>query len=253
MTGIVDKLNDELLRQNFDEENKEPGDFVSYYEAIAKMYADVEGAISVLSDMNSDKSIVFYGSFARELGLSNLNKQESVDSIWEDEILKRIHTDDLNDKYLFELRFFHFIKQYPWRKRKYYYLSEKLRMMSSTGNFLFVHHRMFYFHSPVNHSVRFALCLYTPLVYNIPDGACIVNSVTGTTSILDNSQDNGILSEREKDVLRLIGQGMISKHIARKLFISINTVSRHRQNILEKLQVKNSIEACRIAKELGII
>lgn len=69
MTGIVDKLNDELLRLNFDEENKEPGDFVSYYEAIAKMYADVEGAISVLSDMNSDKSIVYYGSFARELGL----------------------------------------------------------------------------------------------------------------------------------------------------------------------------------------
>ena len=36
----------------------------------------------------------------------------------------------------------------------------------------------------------------------------------------------------------------MSKDIAQTLSISINTVNRHRQNILEKLQVNNSIEAC---------
>ena len=35
--------------------------------------------------------------------------------------------------------------------------------------------------------------------------------------------------------------------------ISVNTVSRHRQEILAKLQVKNSIEACRVAQDLGLI
>ena len=37
------------------------------------------------------------------------------------------------------------------------------------------------------------------------------------------------------------------------LAISPNTVSRHRQEILGKLQVKNSIEACRIARDLELI
>lgn len=62
-----------------------------------------------------------------------------------------------------------------------------------------------------------------------------------------------ILSVREKQVLSLIGKGLTSKKIAETLSISINTVSRHRQEILGKLQVKNSIEACRVAKDLKLI
>lgn len=46
---------------------------------------------------------------------------------------------------------------------------------------------------------------------------------------------------------------LTSKEIAETLSISINTVSRQRQEILGKLQVKNSIEACRIAKDLKLI
>ena len=46
---------------------------------------------------------------------------------------------------------------------------------------------------------------------------------------------------------------MMSKEIASTLSISINTVNRHRQNILEKLHVSNSIEACRIAKGLKLL
>ena len=57
----------------------------------------------------------------------------------------------------------------------------------------------------------------------------------------------------KRQILQLIDMGKTSHEIARELFISKNTVSRHRQNILEKLQVKNSIEACRIAKELKLL
>ena len=70
---------------------------------------------------------------------------------------------------------------------------------------------------------------------------------------LESNQDSGILSEREKQILRLIDQGMMSRDIAETLCISIHTVSRHRQEILGKLQVRNSIEACRIARDLKII
>ncbi len=62
-----------------------------------------------------------------------------------------------------------------------------------------------------------------------------------------------ILSEREIEILRLINQGFLSKEISEKLFISIHTVSKHRQNILEKLKVDTSIEAIKYASALGIL
>ena len=85
------------------------------------------------------------------------------------------------------------------------------------------------------------------------DSYRVINSCTGQLIQLDERDDEKILSAREKQVLRLIDQGMMSKHIADILSISIHTVSRHRQEILKKLQVSNSIEACRVAKELHLL
>uniref|UniRef100_A0AAU6WK21 LuxR C-terminal-related transcriptional regulator n=1 Tax=Chryseobacterium endophyticum TaxID=1854762 RepID=A0AAU6WK21_9FLAO len=58
-----------------------------------------------------------------------------------------------------------------------------------------------------------------------------------------------VLSSREMEILKYVGEGFTSKEIAEMLCISINTVSRHRQNILEKLKVKNSVKA--ITNSLG--
>ena len=52
-----------------------------------------------------------------------------------------------------------------------------------------------------------------------------------------------LLTPREREILALAKEGMFSKEISEKLNISIHTVNRHRQNILEKLQVDNIIEA----------
>ena len=56
---------------------------------------------------------------------------------------------------------------------------------------------------------------------------------------------DALLSPREREILALAKEGMFSKEISEKLNISIHTVNRHRQNILEKLQVDNIIEAIR--------
>lgn len=61
------------------------------------------------------------------------------------------------------------------------------------------------------------------------------------------------LTKREKQVLYLIREGLLSKEIADKLTISIHTVNNHRKNILAKLKVSNSIEAINRAEERGII
>lgn len=61
------------------------------------------------------------------------------------------------------------------------------------------------------------------------------------------------LSEREKDVMRLIAQEMTSTQIADKLFISTHTVDTHRKNILSKLDVKNVAGLVRFAIQTGIV
>ena len=61
---------------------------------------------------------------------------------------------------------------------------------------------------------------------------------------IENAADT-LLTPREREVLALAKEGMLSKEISKKLNISIHTVNRHRQNILEKLQVDNIIEAIR--------
>jgi DNA-binding CsgD family transcriptional regulator len=66
-----------------------------------------------------------------------------------------------------------------------------------------------------------------------------------------NKKNEAKLSTREKEVLKLIATGLISKQIADKLFISVNTVNTHRQNIIEKLSVNNTAEAICYASSVG--
>jgi len=53
---------------------------------------------------------------------------------------------------------------------------------------------------------------------------------------------NTSLTRREKEIMALVSQGLSSKEIASKLFISTHTVESHRKHILRKLSVKNSPE-----------
>ena len=51
------------------------------------------------------------------------------------------------------------------------------------------------------------------------------------------------LTDRELEVLRLVAQGLNNREIAKRLFISENTVKNHVRNILEKLQLHSRMEA----------
>lgn len=60
-----------------------------------------------------------------------------------------------------------------------------------------------------------------------------------------------LISPREKEVVTLIAEGMTTKEIAEKLFLSKHTIESHRQNILLKLDIKNSAELVRYAIKRG--
>ena len=61
------------------------------------------------------------------------------------------------------------------------------------------------------------------------------------------------LSEREKEIIKCLAEGMNTKAISNALFISEHTVKTHRRNIMHKLQVKTSAELIKLAVDKGII
>ncbi|UPT71502.1 MAG: response regulator transcription factor [Flavobacterium sp. JAD_PAG50586_2] len=71
----------------------------------------------------------------------------------------------------------------------------------------------------------------------------------------ENSIDfkKSILSQREKEIIRLIAKEYTTDEIASKLIISSHTVDAHRKNIFFKLQVKNIAGLIKIAIHLGVI
>jgi DNA-binding NarL/FixJ family response regulator len=61
------------------------------------------------------------------------------------------------------------------------------------------------------------------------------------------------LSEREKEILQLLSQGLEYKEIAAKINISPNTVKKHSINVYHKLHVNSKAQALRIAYTKGLI
>ena len=253
--SIAKSLNEKLLNQVFTAEEKKLLD-LSHFKYTAWMYAQIENSVAVLSDMSTNKSYIYNGGVAKKLGLSVSNPTEELDSIWEDEIFDRIHPDDLVDKHLLELQFFNMIKSIPVAQRANFHVKSRIRMLDESNQYIYIKHRMFYMGSLPNGSLWLALCLYNFIEEELvvqKTERVIINSATGEIIKPDNQKSNNILSTREKEILQLIRKGKISKEIAGTFSISINTVNRHRQNILEKLMVSNSHEACRLAELLELI
>lgn len=63
--------------------------------------------------------------------------------------------------------------------------------------------------------------------------------------------EKDIFSQREKEVLDLLGKGFSSRDIAKQLFITEKTVETHRRNMAEKAKVKNTAELVAFAAARG--
>jgi two-component system, NarL family, response regulator NreC len=68
-----------------------------------------------------------------------------------------------------------------------------------------------------------------------------------------NEDIYGILSEREFSIFKLIAEGKSSAEIADELFISTKTVNTHKQNLLDKLNLKSNADIIKMAIKRGIV
>lgn len=216
----------------------------------ARAISSIEGCVAVVSDLGRGTSRIIAGAMARLMGIGDYLHE---DSIWEERILSLMSSVEREGKYIAELRFFNYLRQLPRHKRPDYHLVSKIRFTFPDGKSHDIIHRMYYIYGNDGENVNYAICLYGPSTFDIPFKSCVVNSLTGDIEELSDGVNNDILSRRERQTLMLINLGLTSHEIAERLCISIHTVNRHRLEILSKLQVKNSHEACRIAKTMKLL
>lgn len=115
------------------------------YKAIAAVYARMESCISVLSDLKERKSYIFYGALGQDLGIAEEGTIRELDTIWEEEVLCRITSEELQRKQEEEMKFFSFVKKKAYDGHRYYMLSS-LSMRNPGGDVRPVIHKIFYFH-----------------------------------------------------------------------------------------------------------
>lgn len=82
----------------------------------------------------------------------------------------------------------------------------------------------------------------------------VLISLSGTTSTSINKETHiDDLTERELDVLRLLCEGMSPKEIGEKLFLSPRTVEKHKDNIMQKMEVSSVAKLISVALKNKLI
>ncbi|HYU86385.1 MAG TPA: response regulator transcription factor [Kribbellaceae bacterium] len=81
----------------------------------------------------------------------------------------------------------------------------------------------------------------------------VLDAFSGAIDIASVDEDLDRLSQREREVLRLIARGYAYKEVARELFISVKTVETHVSSVLRKLQLSNRHELTRWATDRRLV
>lgn len=242
-----------LEKQKFVEADLDYSLLDKHIMMLEKLNVIESSSISIFDMYKKDHIFVSRG-FENQLGwnIDDIQKEGHpyIDS--------RIHPDDLlgllaSGIYYLRMAFY----EVPFQEWKDYKVMSDYRVKNSMGNYV----RVIEQHISLEYDKHGNIWLDLSIMDLSPDQdvyapfrSRLMNFKTGALfEYKPEYKLNNIaqLSNREKEVLKLIANGLVSKQIADKLFISVNTVNTHRQHIIEKLNVSNTAEAIRYASEVG--
>jgi DNA-binding CsgD family transcriptional regulator len=165
-----------------------------------------------------------------------------------------IHPHDLQFVLETEIAAYSFLKTVSRYDLIHYKLLYECRIKDNTGNYRrYLHH-----FTVVSFDNNGAIWMVLLKLYRIMGEK--TNPILHTPTLL-NIESRTIIplfkhpffSKREIEVLELMVQGLSSKEMSEKLFISDETVRNHRKNILFKTQTDTAIEAILYAKNIGFL
>ena len=257
MSASVEKLFKEYYKlldnQKFNKEELDYSILSKHVSMLEKLNVIESSSISIFDCYKRDHIFLSRG-FETQLGWSI----QEIEKEGHNYIDSRVHPDDLislleSGIYYLDLAF----NKVPNSEWKNYKVMSDYRVKNAQGNYVRVieQHVCLEFDKRGNVWLDLSIMDLNPdQDITLPFRSRLMNFKTGELfeyKPTDKAKAANTLSSREKEVLKLIATGMVSKQIADKLFISVNTVNTHRQNIIEKLNVSNTAEAIRYATEVG--
>ena len=171
----------------------------------------------------------------------------------------KVHPDDFtmlmqNGVTLFKLYF-----NFPVDEKLNYKLISEYRILNATNHYVRVIEQQQVLELDTHGNLWLGLSIFdvSPDQKNMDEGikSEVLNFRTGKIIpfIETEKEITNALTKREIEILKLVKKGFLSKEISGKLTISLHTVNTHRQRVLEKLGVDNSMEAVMLASKLGLI
>ncbi|MEE4197552.1 MAG: response regulator transcription factor [Bacteroidales bacterium] len=223
------------------------------YLPFFRLIDELKTSIIIVTDFYKGNYFYVSERFNKMFGF-NKSKAPDMNQLW---FRKRFHPDDFIIN-VAGTEFHKFIMKQPLENRKNFKLTHDFRMRNESNQWirLLVQDYILETDKLGNPWLIMKLCDTSPMQdVNAPaTSVCrdilnneIVFSLEGSKHITEN------ISVREKEVLKLIADGMKSKEVANKLYISSNTVNNHRRSMISKLNVSNTTEAVKLAIKLGII
>lgn len=170
---------------------------------------------------------------------------------------KNIHPDDFMVFVTIQKRLVSFWYSLPVENRKDYKHIFEFRILNSNSEYVRVisQHQVLEVDASGNPYLVLGVVDLSPDQRNMDEIKFrLVNIKTGEIIPFPLTEEANIkLTKREIEILKLVNKGMFSKEISDNLSISVHTVNNHRQNILQKMNTDNVVEAINYARKLGLL
>lgn len=167
------------------------------------------------------------------------------------DILDQIHPEDMEFVARAERKAFELMHMLGSGKIRKYKTSYCFRFKTADGSYQLFNHQAIILTADEEGRIAKSLNIHTNISHLTSENNYKVSAIgmfgepsflnmdVMTESTTPESPTPSTLSKREKQIIRLMADGLTSKEIAEKLFITINTVKNHRKNIFRKSNCKN--------------
>lgn len=173
---------------------------------------------------------------------------------------KILHPEDVHMLFESTKKSWDFIKSVPEIKRKSFKISCDFRVKKTDGTYIRLLQQNAVMNLDKKGNILFVLGVCTDITHWHKDNQ-ITLSIVGPeeeqsfywTSPGKGSESRNLLSNRQKQILRLLAEGYCSREISNHLNISQHTVNVHRRNMLDRLNLHNTISLIKFALSHHII
>lgn len=179
-------------------------------------------------------------------------------------LVARLHPDDLltiQQKEAAAAVFY--FQKCPKEKMTSYKSTYTFRLKHLNGQWVTIYQQSIPIVVTEDGKINYALTVHSDIshLHTMPDDRISFLGLDGEPSFFSLSTDPAKIlepdpelhiSEREKEIIRLLAEGLSSKQVADRLFLSAHTVNTHRRNLLIKTNTKNTLELTALCIRKGI-